>query len=359
LQNISALITDVPFREIIGHRRLIALLSRAVAQERLPPALLFAGPAGVGKRRTAVALAETLNCREPVAAAAAFAHPSFGGAGSRDACGKCASCRRISRGVHPDVLIVEPGDLGSIKIEQIRDVVDRAGYRPFEGRRRVVVIDDADAMVDAAQNALLKTLEEPPSASVFVLVSAIPDALLPTVLSRCPRLRFGALSAAEVAEGLMRDHDYEEAEARAAAVDADGSIGRALSAASADVAEARDIARHLLERTARVSDPSRRLDLAREVTPAGSGRTSGAERDQLAACLRALGSLLRDIGLLGAQGDAAALANADLAPQLRALASAYDSDRTVRAYASVDQALAAIERNASPKVVADWLVLHL
>ena len=67
------------------------------------------------------------------------------------------------RGVHPDVIVIEPGDTGSIKIEQVRDVIDRAGYRPFEGRRRVVIIDEADAMVAPAQNALLKTLEEPPS----------------------------------------------------------------------------------------------------------------------------------------------------------------------------------------------------
>jgi hypothetical protein len=157
----------------------------------------------------------------------------------------------------------------------------------------------------------------------------------------------------------MRDHEYEETEARAAAVDADGSIGRALSSGAADVAEAREMARHMLEQVARLSDPGRRFELAREVTPSSGGKTSGAEREQLAACLRALASLLRDIGLVAAQGDAAVLANADLAPRLRALAGAYDSERTVRAYASVDQALAALERNASPKVVADWLVLQL
>jgi DNA polymerase-3 subunit delta' len=339
----------MPFREIIGHRRLIALLSRATAHDSLPPSLLFAGPRGVGKRRTAVALAETINCLEPVSP------PPL----PRDACGACPSCRRIARGVHPDVLMIEPGDLGSIKIEQIRDVVDRAGYRPFEGRRRVVIIDEAEAMVDAAQNALLKTLEEPPPASVFVLISSMPDALLPTVLSRCQRLRFGELSPAEVADALMRDHEYEEAEARAAAVDADGSIGRALSAASTDVTEAREAARHLLEQVARLGDPGRLIDLAREVTPSGGGKTSGGEREQLAACLRALASLLRDIGLAGAQGDAAVLANADLAPQLRGLAKTFDSDRTVRAYASVNQALDALDGNASPKIVADWLVLQL
>jgi DNA polymerase-3 subunit delta' len=339
----------MPLREIIGHRRLITLISRAIAHETLPPALLFAGPRGVGKRRTAVAIAETMNCPTPV-------QPS---PLPRDACGECTSCRRIARGVHPDVLIVEPGDLGSIKIEQVRDVVDRAGYRPFEGRRRVVIIDGADAMVDAAQNALLKTLEEPPQASMFILVSAMPDALLPTVLSRCQRLRFGELSAAEVTEALVRNHEYEEADARAAAADADGSVGRALWASSVDVTDARAIAHRLLEQAVRQADPGSRIELAREVTPSSGGKTTGAERERLAACLRALASLLRDVGLVGAQGDAAVLANADLAPQLRALASSYDSDRTVRAYASVDEALVALERNVSPKIVADWLVLRL
>ena len=93
----------------------------------------------------------------------------------------------------------------------------------------MVIIDEADAMVAAAQNALLKTLEEPPSASIFVLVSSIPDALLPTVRSRCSRLRFAALSPAEVTEVLMRDHGYTEQDARAVAVDAEGSVGRALA----------------------------------------------------------------------------------------------------------------------------------
>jgi DNA polymerase III subunit delta' len=339
----------MPFQEIIGHRRLIALLSRAIAHETLPPSLLFAGPRGVGKRRTAVAVAQTINCLQPVTTRLL----------PRDACGVCASCKRIARGVHPDVLIVEPGDSGSIKIEQIRDVVDRAGYRPFEGRRRAVIVDEAEAMMPAAQNALLKTLEEPPQASIFVLLSSMPDSLLPTVLSRCQRLRFAELSAADVADALMRDHDYEEAAARAAAVDADGSIGRALSAESTDVTEAREMAQHLLEQAARMNDPARLIEAAREVTPSGGGKTSGAEREQLTACLRALASLLRDIGLVNAQGDAAVLANADLAPRLRAVARTFDSNRTVRAYAAVNEALDAIEGNAGPKVVADWLMLQL
>jgi DNA polymerase-3 subunit delta' len=349
----------VPFRDIIGHRRLVSLLARAVARDTLPPAMLFAGAAGVGKRRMALALAQTINCLNPQARRAAAAARASDI--ETDACGECASCKRIARGVHPDVIVVEPGDTGTIKIEQVRDVVDRAGYRPFEGRRRAVIVDEADALVHAAQNALLKTLEEPPSASVFVLVSSMPDSLLPTVRSRLPRLRFGPLSAAEVAEALMRDHEYEEPDARAAAADAEGSIGRALSAESADLAGARDIARRLLEQTARVSDPTRLLDSAKLLTPpaTGAARRPGNERDQLAACLRAMASLLRDVGILAMRADAGVLANADLAPQLESLTRSYDGERTARAYTAVDRALGALERNASPKVVADWLVLQL
>ena len=337
----------MPFRAITGHERVTTLLSRAIARDTLPPALLLAGPEGIGKRRTAVAVAEALNCLAPSAV----------GDLEVDSCGTCDACRHIARRVHPDVIVVEPGDMGSIKVEQIRDVIDRAQYRPFQGRRRAVIVDGADAMVDHAQNALLKTLEEPPSASVFLLVSSAPDALLATVRSRCPRLRFAPLTAAEVAGVLIRDHEYADAGARAAAADADGSVGRALDARSVDLVGARDMARRLLDHVARVADPARRLEAARDLTPKKS--TSAAERDHLAVCLRVLASMLRDLGILGTQADPRALANPDLQADLQRLAGTFDSARSLRAFGVVDTALGALERNASPKVVADWLVLQL
>jgi len=334
-------------RDIVGHRRLVSLLSRAITRETLPPSLLFAGPSGIGKRHVALALAATVNCLQPRTSSEL----------ERDACGECAACKRIGRGVHLDVIVIEPGDSGSIKIEQVREVIDRADYRPFEGKRRVVIIDEADALVAPAQNALLKTLEEPPSASVFVLVSSKPDALLPTVVSRCPRMRFAPLSVAEVADVLMRDHKYTEADARAAAADADGSIGRALEANSAELAEARADAGRLLDQAARVSDPARRLDAVKDLATSKSGAT--AEREQMAARLRALASLLRDTSILAVGGDRRLLGNADLESSLASLARSFDGRRSTRAYNAVDEALGALERNASPKVVADWLVLQL
>src|SRR2546423_1366914 len=218
----------MPFRDIVGHRRLVGLLSRSVLRDTLPPSLILAGPPGVGKPLAAVSTAQALNCTGATGAShSSDASIHENGPLRFDACGKCAACTRIARGVHPDVLIVEPGETGSIKIEQIREIVDRAAYRPFEGRRRVVIVDDADAMAAAAQNALLKTLEEPPPSSVFMLVTSRPDMLLPTVRSRCPLLRFRPLDPHDIAAAMVK-RGHGEAEAQAVAATADGSLGRAL-----------------------------------------------------------------------------------------------------------------------------------
>jgi DNA polymerase-3 subunit delta' len=337
----------VPFRTIAGHRRLLTLFSRAAARDTLPPSMLFAGPAGIGKRRTASAIAEALNCLQPVRA----------GDVDLDACGACAACRRIARAVHPDVIVIEPGESGSIKTDVVRDVIDRANYRPFEGRRRVVIVDHADALVDEAQNALLKTLEEPPSASVFILVSSAPDVLLATVRSRCRPLRFTGLGPAEVADVLVRDHEYTEAEARAAAADAGGSIAHALEARDVDLTDARAAAQKVLHHAARAGDPARRLEAAKEL--AVKGASPAVEREQLAVSLRLLSSMLRDLSVLASDAGGVVLANADLAAELGRLAPAFDGQRSTRAFTAVDAALAALERNVNPKVVADWVVLQL
>jgi DNA polymerase-3 subunit delta' len=337
----------MPFRDVIGHRRIVALLARSIARESLPPSLIFAGPAGIGKRRTALAVAQALNCL------ASASSPEF----EIDACGNCAACTRIARGMHPDVLIVQPGDSGSIKIDQVREVIDRAAYRPFEGRRRAVILDDADALVAQAQNALLKTLEEPPSRSVFILVTARPDVLLPTVRSRCPRLAFRPLSAQDIASALV-SRGQSEADARAVAATADGSLGRALEASAGELAAARDVAQQVLAHAATGGDPGRRIERAKDLLAKPGGGAAG-DREHLATHLRAMASLLRDIELLSTRADHRALANADVQPSLERLTGAYGGERGVRAFTAVDRALVALERNAGVKIVADWLVLQL
>src|SRR5687767_2727099 len=122
------------FRDVVGHRKLVALLARAVSQDSLPPSLILEGPSGVGKRLLAVATAQALNCSNVARRPSNAEHRTPNAESPVDACGTCAACKRIARGVHPDVFLLEPGDTGSIKIEAVRDAVDRAGYRPFEGR---------------------------------------------------------------------------------------------------------------------------------------------------------------------------------------------------------------------------------
>ena len=338
----------MPFRDLAGHRHLFELLAGAAARGTLPPSLIFAGPEGVGKRAAAIALAQLLNCPERREAAG----------GTPDACGTCATCKRIARGVHADVKELTPGDTGSIKIEVVREEIERAAHRPFEGRRRVIIIDDAEALTVQAQDALLKTLEEPTPASVFILVTAVPDMLIPTVRSRCQRIRFGRLSPDEIARVLIDAHGYREAEAHAAASAADGSLGRALAEGSAEVTEAREAAIALLVGAAKTGNPGDRLGLARGLAVQGAGRGVG-EREALAQRLRALASLLRDLEVLTVRADGRWLANGDLAGGLQPLIRSFDGDRTLRAFSAVDRALGALERNASPKVVADWLAVAL
>ncbi len=339
----------MPFRDIIGHRTLVTLLSRGIARAALPPSLILSGPAGIGKRLAATATAQALNCLEPILSDVAGTPLPF------DACGACAACSRITRGVHPDIVVLEPNDKGNIKIDPVRDLVDRSGYRPFEGRRRVSIIDQADGLERSAQNALLKVLEEPPSGSVFILVTAHPDLLLPTVRSRCPQLRFRPLAAGEVAEALRRQ-GRPDAEAHAVAALADGSIGRALEASAGDLVEARDVALRVLVDAASSADPRRRMDAAKELVGTGSGGAS--DRDRLAVHLRAMSSLLRDVEALACRVDPAVLANPDMLGPLDRL-HAFAGERGRQAFQAIDRALTALERYTNAKLVADWLVLQL
>jgi DNA polymerase-3 subunit delta' len=343
----------MPFRAVIGHKRLLQLLSRAVARGSLPPSLLLSGVEGVGKRQVASALAEALNCLSPVASDAIVADGL-----AVDACGRCGACRRIAKGAHPDVIAIEPEETGSIKIQAIRDAINAAGFRPFEGRRRVVIVDGADALTTPAQTALLKTLEEPPPASVFILVTARPDVLLPTTRSRCVQLRFGRLTPGEIAAALIARGACGASEAHAVAALADGSLGRALAAGASDLAQVRAAAYDALSRSA--PGEAARVDQARVLgRKRDAAASKGNERDDVAVHVRALESLIRDLAVLSSRAPDSALANADLRPELERLSGSYGRERIVRAFAAVGRALDALERNASPKIVLDWLAFQI
>ncbi len=331
------------FREIAGHRRVKSLLSGAVSRGSVPPTLLFAGPHGIGKAMVAQATASAINCLSPIIPAGDL---------PLDACGKCRSCDRISRGVHVEVTLIEPDENAGIRIDVVRDVLERTAFRPFEGRRRVVIVREADALLDSAQNALLKSLEEPPPATIFILTTAVPGALLPTVRSRCMRLRFARLTESEVAQILSSQHGMDTANARAAAALADGSVGHALALSSTDLTVLRELALQLLQQAARGAAVAARLQAAAVVSGAGKKERT---REEMTLVLRLAASMLRDVELIKSGGDPRALANPVISDELATLVRGFDGDRARDAFAAVNRGMAALERNAGTKVVADWL----
>jgi DNA polymerase III subunit delta' len=334
---------------VAGHARLTTLLSQAIARGTLPPTLLFSGRAGVGKFLTAHAVAATLNCTSPVENVEGLAI---------DACGKCRACDRVARAMHVDVILLEADERASIKIDVVREVLTRTGYRPFEGRRRVVIIRDAETLEPASQNALLKSLEEPPSSTSFILTTAIPGILLPTVRSRCMQLRFGRLTDADVAR-VLETEGVAPDEARAAAAVAGGSVGQALSLGSSDVGGLRALALRLLRSAAATPVVAGRLQVAGDL--AGGGGKKDRSREELGLVLRLAASMIRDIEALNSGSDDTLLANSAVAEDLRRMQAAYGGGRGRAAFSDLMRAIVALDRPsyAGTKVVADWISVQI
>ena len=174
------------FVAIRGHERPIRILQGTIRKQRVPSAMLFSGAAGIGKFTTARAYMQALMC------------PSSQDA---DGCGACSSCRRIQSGTHPDLLLLQQ-ESGEIKVEAIRSIEEFLSMKPLESPVKVVLVDGADAMNGNAANAFLKTLEEPPAASLIILVSSNPEALPDTIRSRCFHVKFSPLSSIQCREIL-------------------------------------------------------------------------------------------------------------------------------------------------------------
>ncbi|WP_428262258.1 DNA polymerase III subunit delta' [Haliangium sp.] len=211
--------------DIRGQERVIDIIRRAVAEDRVPHAYLFTGPAGVGKMSTALALATALECTDA---------PGEG-------CGQCVQCQKVGEGIHPDVRILErQGALRIIPIETIRhEVIARIGTLPHEGAVRVFLIEEATALPDPSANALLKTLEEPPTRTHFVLCTTAPDQLLPTIRSRCQRVNFASLGAELRASFSGDDEGGERTLALAAA------LGKAVNGPRWDLESVYEVAREV------------------------------------------------------------------------------------------------------------------
>lgn len=217
------------FKDIVGQEKAVRLLLGILRRQKVASSYLFCGEAGVGKKTAAINFAKALNCLSPRSPG-----PKFSDDGPVDACDECESCEKINAGVHPDFLLVSPEER-LIRIEEIRMVDDALSYKPFEGRKKTVIVDDAETMNISAANAFLKTLEEPPEDSVIILVSSKPDLLPATIRSRCSRINFSPLptdACLQVLSGKETDSEKLSLSARL-------SMGRPGIALSADLMEER------------------------------------------------------------------------------------------------------------------------
>lgn len=195
-------------RDVIGQEKAVNILLRTLQRGRIPSAYLFAGESGIGKKFTAINLAKALNCLNTILPP--FNFPLTKGGYRQDienlgidACDECSSCKKIDSGVHPDIRLISP-DGGQIRIEEIRAIEDALSLKAFEGRKKIIIVEEADTMNPFAANAFLKTLEEPPAGSLIILISSIPDRLPETIRSRCSRINFSPLSYEECKKVIKR-----------------------------------------------------------------------------------------------------------------------------------------------------------
>jgi DNA polymerase-3 subunit delta' len=187
------------FRDIVGQDKAVNILLRTIQRGRLSSSYLFAGESGIGKKSTAINLAKAVNCLNPKLQTPAYELNSSvitdHWSQFTDCCDECTSCTKIDTGFHPDFLLILP-EGGQIRIDEIRAIDDVLSLKAFEGRKKVVIVADADTMNPSAANAFLKTLEEPPKDSLIILISSNPDRLPDTIRSRCSRVNFTPLSYA-------------------------------------------------------------------------------------------------------------------------------------------------------------------
>ena len=321
------------FKDIYGQDRQTAVLQRTIARGRIPHAYLFYGIKGIGKKTTAMALAKTLNCKD----------------GDTDSCDVCAACRKIDRGSHADLFLIRPEGI-FIKIEEIRKLQNQAKYRPFEGEKRIFIIEDAERMNIPAANALLKTLEEPGPSNVLILTTSRPYLLPPTITSRCQKIRFSPLRKDIIVAFMRERFALDEELSLTLASSSEGSIGRVL--------EMRDesyiaLKRELIEKITSTDierNPMQLLLLIREM---------GGDRDAILGRMDILKSWYRDVLVFKEMRDRANLIHPDCADATKRFSERMEGPNILKSIKTIERAYSAIEKNANKQLTLESMMFKL
>ncbi len=370
------------FGDIAGHQGTRQVLKRASLTSRVPHAYLFAGPPNIGKTLVAVEFAKALNCE-------AITDPQT--VDDIEPCDECRACVRIDKGIHPDFLLLQPTthleadevdemvqmEGAMIRIEQVRDLIERAQFKTNQARRRVFIITGAETMNIPAANAFLKTLEEPPGDTTLILTTSRPSELLPTIVSRCQVLHFHPVPTDTAREFLTAHYpDTRPEQMDAILAMAGGRIGWAIKLLQQpDVLQIRE---DLLDMCAELADAewveSLRagemfVDAAERWWLAGNEaemaeKALKASRDRvlrtsMSDILDVLATWFRDLLLLSADPTAEAIVNMDRADQLRQLAPRYQPHKCQAACEHLQTMHAQLRQNANLRLAAENLALRL
>ena len=331
---------------VIGQDHVLRQLESSLNRGRTAHAYLIAGPPHVGKMTLSIDLAQAANCLESAPAP----------------CGSCTQCDRIARLVHPDVRVIGVGQStagggrGSrtvIGIDDIKDVLRSVNLNPFEGSKKVIILDGAESMSAEAANALLKTLEEPPPQVMFLLLTGDADFVLPTISSRCQVFNLQPLAREEMLERLIGAHQASPTEAEQLYRYSRGCLGWAIRALDdQQVLEQRQADLERLQE-AMTSGLQTKFAYANEVATLFSNN-----RDSAFQLLNLWLRWWRDL-LLIKEGANEYLQNVDFAETLRSQAGGLSTGEIVGFIQRLTGTVAALERNASPRLALEVLMLNL
>lgn len=207
------------FSEIVGHEQIIEHLQNAIATDKVSHAYILNGPDKSGKMMLAKAFAQTLQCEK----------------GGTEPCMECHSCKQAMSGNQPDIIFVRHEKPNTISVDDIRTQVNNdIVVKPYSSKRKIYIVDEAEKMNPQAQNALLKTIEEPPAYATLLLLTTNADMFLPTILSRCVRLNLKAVRDEKIKDFLMKKHQLPDYQADVCVAFAQGNVGKAIQLASSD-----------------------------------------------------------------------------------------------------------------------------